>query len=383
MMAELTANPYPPEPVHVLIVDDEPYIRELLVTALSSDRFYCMTACNGAEALETLRSIQVDIIITDIEMPEMGGLELLKAAKELYDVDVIVMTAHADKYTYKEIIKERAADFVHKPIPPQELVVRLEKAKQERDIRVERDQAHQSLRQAHKSLKEAYLDTVHRLVLAAEFKDENTGNHLVRIQRYCELLAQKYAEKHDLSPDLARFIRYAAPMHDIGKIGIQEGMLHKPGKLTNAEFEVMKTHTTIGGAILEGSSSEVLQLGREVALSHHERWNGSGYPNGLSGTDIPLAGRIVGLADVYDALRTSRPYKDAYPVEATIDIIRQESGTHFDPELVDLLIENLDGIMEIEREVGNADGVAIEEFEWSERDRERNVNSVDYLASSS
>lgn len=202
-----------------------------------------------------------------------------------------------------------------------------------------------NLKAAHSELQESYLDTIHRLVLAAEFKDENTSEHLIRISKYCELLAQKMG----LPKERVEKITYAAPMHDIGKIGIPDSILNKPGKLTEEEFEVIKTHTTIGANILNNSKSEILQTAKKIAVSHHEKWNGEGYPYGLKGQNIPVEGRIVAIADVFDALTTERPYKKAFSIEITCNIIREKRGEHFDPEITDIFFENLDELLEIKK----------------------------------
>ena len=204
------------------------------------------------------------------------------------------------------------------------------------------------LKTANQELQESYIDTIHRLALAAEYKDEDTGDHIKRMSRYCSLIA----EKLDLPSKEVQNILYASPMHDVGKIGIPDSILIKPGKLTKEEFEIMKTHSIIGANILAYSESEIIQFAEQIALSHHEKWNGKGYPQGLSGDKIPLSGRIVGLADVFDALTSKRPYKDPFPVEKAIDIIKQERGEHFDPDVVDVFLENIDEILKIKEEVG-------------------------------
>nr|MBC8362799.1 HD domain-containing protein [Candidatus Desulfatibia profunda] len=196
---------------------------------------------------------------------------------------------------------------------------------------------------AKDKLQESYRETINRLVIASEYRDEDTGDHVVRMAAYCALIA----EKHGLPEAEVEQIHIAAPMHDVGKIGIPDGILLKPGKLTSEEFETIKSHTLIGAKILEGSSSEILRLATEIALTHHEKWNGKGYPNGLSGTAIPIAGRIVAIADVFDALTSKRPYKDAFPVEVACDIIKKERGEHFDPELADVFLNNMDVVLKI------------------------------------
>jgi putative two-component system response regulator len=207
------------------------------------------------------------------------------------------------------------------------------------------------LKAVFQELQESYLDTIHRLVLAAEYKDENTGTHIVRMSKYSALLAEKLG----LSDKEVQNIRYAAPMHDVGKIGIPDSILMKPGKLTDEEFEIIKTHTIIGAKILANSKAEILQLAGQIAISHHEKWNGKGYPQGLSGNDIPLAGRIVGLADVFDALTSKRPYKDPFPIAKALGIIEKDRGQHFDPGVADAFLDNIDEFLKIKDQV-DADG---------------------------
>lgn len=216
-------------------------------------------------------------------------------------------------------------------------------------------------------LQEAYLDTIYRLSLAAEFRDEDTGDHIMRMGRSSGLIADKLG----LPSDEVKNIEYASPMHDVGKIGIPDSILMKPGKLTDEEFEIMKTHTTIGAKLLGNSKAEILKVGEQIALYHHERWDGKGYPHGLRGEDIPIVGRIVCIMDVFDALTSKRPYKDPYPVEVALDIIKQEKGKHFDPDMVAILLDNIGEILQIKNEVGaieKSDGVPVEGFTWSERD---------------
>ncbi len=221
------------------------------------------------------------------------------------------------------------------------------------------------LKEANRELQETYLDTIERLALAAEFKDEDTGAHIIRMSRYSALIAEKLG----LPDKEVQNILYAAPMHDVGKIGIPDGILLKPDKLNNKEFEFMKTHTTIGAKILANSKAEILQLAQQIAVSHHEKWNGKGYPQGHSGENIPLVGRIVSLADTFDALTTRRPYKDPYPIEVACDILKKERGEHFDPDMVDVFLKHIDEILEIKAEVDKTETVFLSDFSWSERDQ--------------
>ncbi|MFC1816348.1 HD-GYP domain-containing protein [Thermodesulfobacteriota bacterium] len=200
-----------------------------------------------------------------------------------------------------------------------------------------------ALKISHQELQKAYLDTIRRLVLAAEYKDEDTGDHITRMSKYCGLIAEKLG----LADEYVERIHYAAPMHDVGKIGIPDHILMKPGKLTDEEFNIIKTHPTIGAKILSGSKAEILNLSEAIARTHHEKWNGTGYPRGLSKTDIPIAGRIVGICDVFDALTSKRPYKEPFPVDKAVDIIMKERGAHFDPEIVDIFMKNMAEILKI------------------------------------
>jgi len=208
----------------------------------------------------------------------------------------------------------------------------------------------------------AYLDTIHRLVLAAEHKDEDTGDHIVRMCRYSAVVGENLG----LPENEVENILHAAPMYDVGKIGIPDSILLKPGKLTDGEFETMKTHTSIGARILANSKADILRLAQEIAISHHEKWSGKGYPQSLSGEKIPMVGRIVGIADVFDALTSRRPYKDPYPVEVELDIIRKERGEHFDPAVVDVFLENIDDILKIKEEVGSLEEISLTDFMWSD-----------------
>ena len=221
-----------------------------------------------------------------------------------------------------------------------------------------------TLKAAHQELQQSYLDTIRRLVVAAEYKDEDTGDHILRMSRYSALLAKEYG----LSSTDVQQILYASPMHDIGKIGIPDRIMLKPGRLEEHEFAIIKTHTALGARILADSKSGILQIGERIASTHHEKWNGKGYPDGLSGKDIPVAGRVVGLADVFDALTSKRPYKDPYPIEVAVDMIKSERGEHFDPDLVDVFLSNVDKIVAIRDEVGSTYEEGKFEFAMSERD---------------
>ncbi|PIE34055.1 hypothetical protein CSA56_09060 [candidate division KSB3 bacterium] len=216
---------------------------------------------------------------------------------------------------------------------------------------------------AHQELHDAHLDTLKRLVFAAEYKDEQTGDHIARVSRYSGFIAEELGLPEQNVQDIA----HAAPMHDIGKIGIPEHILLKPGKLTEDEYAVMKTHTIIGAKILSNPQSNLLKCAQQVALSHHERFDGNGYPYGLSGEDIPLGARIVGLADTFDALVSSRPYKYPHSAEIALSLIKQERGKHFDPVIVDAFLANIEKILLLKEELRSYHNASHIDLIWNDR----------------
>lgn len=350
----------------ILIVDDEPLIRDLLESAMERTEYPCSFAQDGQDALSKLEHEEFDIIVTDIDMPVMDGIELAKRVKADFTADVIVMTGQIHSYQYDEIITIGASDFVEKPFSPREMILRINRVVQERSLKQEAFKAHLATQKAHAELRQSYIDSIHRLVMASEFKDEDTGDHIVRIGEYCTLMGQKL----DLSNSFIERIYYAAPMHDIGKIGIPDKILLKPGKLTKEEFETIKTHTTIGARILSRSNSKILQMAHDIALNHHEKFNGQGYPNQIKGIEIPIAGRICAIADTFDALTSKRPYKDPYPAEVTFEIMKKEREKHFDPDILDIFIKDFDQFLEIRGKIGPSNTEDYGDFLISERDIE-------------
>ena len=349
---------------HVLIVDDDPDIREILQTIVASEGHHCQVATDGEMALDLIENDEPDVVISDIDMPKMDGIELLKRVKAKCSSDVIIMTGFSPNISYSEFLAMGASDFVQKPIMPSEMSTRLNRVLRERCYRTEAHSAHQKLLMAHAALQSSYHDTIHRLVLAAEYKDEDTGDHIVRIGRFCMLLAQVLG----LEEKEVENIGYAAPMHDIGKIGIPDKILLKPGKLTAEEFDTMKKHTIIGSNILANSKSDVIRCAQQIAISHHERWDGNGYPQGQKGEKIPITGRIVAIADTFDALSSRRPYKTAYPIDLSLEIMQKEKGLQFDPHLFDLFMNNIDTIISIKKEVAGRVQEQTGEVILSERD---------------
>ncbi len=346
------------EPVNILIVDDEIMIRDLLEAALERTSYQCQFAENGEHALQIFQKQPFDILLTDIDMPKMDGIELSKTVLSNYNTDIIVMTGQIRSYQYDGIVNIGVSDFVEKPFSPNEMILRINRVVRERNLK-------HIAQKAHLDLQESYIDSIHRLVMAAEYKDEDTGDHIIRIGSYCTLIAEKLG----LSDEFIETIHYASPMHDIGKMGIPDSILLKPGKLTNVEFETIKTHTQIGARLLSRSKSNILQLGQEIALNHHEKFNGKGYPNRIKGSDIPISGRIVAIADTFDALTSKRPYKDPYPAEVTREILIKERGEQFDPEILDIFIANFDTFLNIRKKSGTYDDESLQTYVLSERDK--------------
>ena len=330
---------------NVLVVDDDDGLRTVISHFLTRAGFHCQAAANGQEALDILEKNPIQMVVTDINMPGMTGVDLVKAAQEKYNVGFLVMTGFTGRYSYEEIIDVGADDFVTKPASGQEIVLRVKRIIRERCLVAES-------KRAHENLKNAYLDTINRLSMAAEYKDEDTGDHILRLGLYCSFLSKMMG----MPGEEVALIRYASPMHDIGKIGIPDKILLKPGKLTADEFEIMKTHTTIGAKILENPRSEVLKMAYDIALYHHEKWDGTGYPKGIGAKDIPLGVRIVSIFDTFDALTSKRPYKDPYPMELAFKIIREQRGKQFDPHVVDAFFDHLDEIQSIRGQVDDQAG---------------------------
>lgn len=333
------------KPARILAVDDEDRNRRLMQAMLLPLGYQVFLAVDGQDALDKIPQVQPDVILLDIMMPRLDGFAVVWAVKqdpEMSRIPVVMVTALSEVADRVKALEAGADDFLSKPVDATELRARLGSlvkvkayndhlVNYQKELEAEVSARTEELRRAFEKIKSASLDTIYRLSRAAEYKDEDTGAHIKRMSHF----ASRVALEMGLPSDEVESILYAAPMHDIGKIGIPDKILLKPAALTDAEWVVMRRHTEIGARILEGSDAEFIRLGATIALSHHEKWDGSGYPRGLKGADIPLPGRVTAIADVFDALTSRRPYrkKDFSPEEARA-MIEQGSGTHFDPSVV-------------------------------------------------
>ena len=346
------SKPSTSKPDRLLIVDDEAYIREVLVRWLKAEGYECESAGSGDEALDALQRNAFSLVISDILMPGMSGVELLGEIKRSYPhVAVIMVTAVDERQTAIKSLELGAYAYIIKPFDQNEVIINVINALRRRELEIIRDQYEHRLedevRQRTTDVRRREEEIALRLVWASEYRDEETGSHVRRIGLYAELLAQCLG----WTASAREMIRLAGPMHDIGKIGVPDHILLKPGKLSDEEFEIMKGHTTIGAGILEGTDVSLLHMAKDIALSHHEKWDGTGYPQGLSRDDIPKPARLVAVADVWDALTNDRVYRRALPEREALEIIRHEDGKHFDPEVVDCFLKVLPEVRRIREHV--------------------------------
>jgi len=341
----------------VLIVDDEPNNLHLLSQILHN-QYQLSFATSGIKALDIAQQLKPDIILLDIMMPGMDGYETcrqLKAAPATAKVPVIFVSTMMEVDDEQQGFEAGGVDYITKPISAPIVQARVKTHlalyNQNRMLEEMVQQRTKQLQDAFKTIKNASLDTIHRLSRAAEFKDEETYAHIVRMSHYSAAITRKMG----MPEEFVESILYASPMHDVGKIGIPDRILLKPDRLDSDEWEIMKQHTINGGKILSGSEKGFIKMAETIALTHHEKWDGSGYPKGLKGEEIPQVGRIVAIADVFDALTTKRPYKDPYPLDMSLSLIKKARGAHFDPAVVDAFLEIQDEILAIKKRYEDED----------------------------
>lgn len=356
----------------ILVVDDEPinvkvchkYLRELGYEQ-------CLGVTDSTRAMATILAERPDLIILDVMMPVVSGVDLLRMIRgheELAQLPVLILTASSDRTTKLTVLELGASDLLTKPIDPSELAPRVRNAltikKYHDGLRDHARTLEEAVRVRTADLEASRMDVIHCLARAVEYRDDHTGRHVERVGRYAGLIG----EAMGLEVETCRMLQLAAQLHDVGKIGISDDVLLKPGKLTPEEYERMQRHTLfgkkiveqmsdrdweklrqhvqIGSKILEAPRSPLLAMASRIALTHHERWDGGGYPLGLAGEDIPLEGRITAVADVFDALSSRRPYKPAFSLEKCFEIIEQERGSHFDPKVVDAFFSRREQIVQ-------------------------------------
>lgn len=337
--------------VRILIVDDEPANLKLLDKMLGSQGYQERVLIQDPrEVLSHYQTTRPDLILLDINMPHLDGYQVMEQLKALNDPclpPIVILTAQHGRDHLLKALSLGARDFLGKPFDRAELLMRvrnlLDAQVGHRLLHNQKEVLEEMVRARTEELNQTRLQVVQRLGRAAEYRDNETGYHIIRMSRFSALLAKKMG----WSESDCELMLHASPMHDIGKIGIPDAILLKPGKFEPAEWETMKTHAAIGAELLAGDDSPLLQLAREIALTHHEKWDGTGYPKQLAGEAIPLSGRIVAVADVFDALTSSRPYKKAWSVEAATDNLRENAGSHFDPAVVACFLEELPRILEI------------------------------------
>ncbi len=361
-----------------MIVDDEPVVFKVVKEYLKLAGYKnCLTTSESAKAAEIIRRESPDIVLLDIQMPEVSGLDILeeiRASAPTAMIPVIILTACDDQETKQKALNLGATDFLSKPVDPSDLIPRVRNAllvKGYQDhLRCYAEWLEKEVEKRTGELEASRLEVLLCLARAAEFRDNETGRHIIRVGRYVGIIARELG----FDEETAELVANGSLLHDVGKIGIKDEILLKPGKLTREEFEVIKSHVSIGPEILDftldGSSpiekyttvverivrvgrSPLLTVAARIASSHHEKWDGSGYPLGLSGEEIPIEGRITAIADVFDALSSVRPYKPAFPLNECLSIIKRKRGRHFDPTVLDAFLARIEEILNVQMELSD------------------------------
>lgn len=346
----------------LLIVDDEEPVRRALQRILDRKGYVCTTAEDVVTARTALANDSFDLVLSDMNMPGESGLDLVKSMAIDYPTTATVMcTGLDDAELARTAIEIGAYGYIVKPFEPNEVVIAVMNALRRRELEIENRNhrehleemvrartsdlwtAISDLERAQKEVRISREETIHRLSVAAEFKDSETAAHIRRMSLYCALLAERLGADAGRSEE----IRLASQMHDVGKIGIPDQILLKPTTLTPEEMKIMREHSVIGYRILSNSTSELLNLAALIALTHHERMDGAGYPRGLVEDEIPFEGKVAAVADVFDALTTNRVYRKAYELGEALEIMREGKGDHFDPEILDVFFDSMDRVLGI------------------------------------
>ncbi len=335
----------------LLIIDDiEPNLKLLEITVKKMENLEVYTFLSPVDALEWCKKNSPDIILIDYLMPEMTGLEFINVVKNELGHDhtlIIMITAFDEKEVKHSALELGVNDFINKPIDTKEIFAKVKNYMKIRDydlyLQDRNKWLKEQINEATKSIKNREVELIHKLVAMAEYREQDTGFHINRVAHYSKLIAEGLS----FSQEEVELIFLAAPMHDIGKVGIKDSILLKPGKLDFDEFEIIKTHTTIGYDILKDSDSDLIKKGATIALTHHEKWSGEGYPYNIKEDDIPIEGQIVAVADVFDALTSKRPYKDAWAFDKAMEYILSESGRHFSPACVNVFVERTNDVRKI------------------------------------
>jgi putative two-component system response regulator len=341
----------------ILVVDDDERFRRILEDRLLAMGHEVILATDGEDGLAKAQDERLDLVLLDVMMPVLDGYEAarrLKGSDETRHIPIVMVTALNEVQDRVRALEAGADDFLTKPVDGSELKARVQsllKVKAYNDhmrryqveLEAEVSRQTEALSAALKSLEVASLDTIYRLSRAAEYRDSDTGAHIERVSHYAAAVARRMGQSHDF----AQILLYAVPMHDVGKIAIPDRILLKPGKLNPEEWRIMQRHTEIGAAILSNADSELLQVAETIAWTHHEKWDGTGYPRGLRAEAVPLVGRITAVVDVFDALCSKRPYRQPLPMDRPLEIIRNGRNQHFDPEVVDAFLAARDEVLAI------------------------------------
>ena len=357
-----------PRDASILIVDDEPTVQALLTRVLTRGGYENLFVASSADqAREYLQNESFDVVLSDMQMPGGSGIDLIAYLRHTYpDVATLMVTGTDDAKLADQALALGAYGYIIKPFRSTEVLIGVSNALRRRDLELDnkkhRDELEERVKErtadlwdavlrlerAEQDLRSSRADTIQRLAIAAELRDEETGRHVARMSRYCELVAKAVG----MDPEVSSIMREASSLHDVGKIGVPDGILLKPRSLDDQEMVLMREHAVIGHRILHGSDSPLLQLAATIALTHHEWFDGNGYPNGLVGEDIPLPGRIAAIADVFDALTSNRVYRRAYSVGVAVEMMKQEAGQHFDPDLLDVFWTVLPEVLKVSQELG-------------------------------